>query len=116
MKLTIDQILLLDDSHKRTVAVPEWNGAEILVASMTATERADIEKRWSNRRATNDPAGFRQDILERSLKNEDGTPFGTPDQIKSLMGKNAAAVERLFEAACEVGGFTTKDVEALEKN
>lgn len=114
--ISIEQILAMDDAHRTTVAIPEWKDAKIDVYSMTATERADIERRWANKRAQADPAGFRGDILERSLKKPDGSPFATADQIKQLMGKNANAVERLFEAACEVSGFTKKDVEELEKN
>lgn len=113
--MTIEEILALDDAHKQAVKVPEW-GTEILVYSMTAVERADIEKRWANKKAQTDPAKFRQEILEKCLKKDDGSPFGTPEQIASLMTKNAGAVERLVEVAFEINGFTKKDVQELEKN
>lgn len=113
---TIDEILAMDDAHRQTVEVPEWNGAKILVMSMTAQERSDIERKWSKKDASTDPAQFRADVLERSLKKDDGTPFATTEQIKLLMGKNANAVERLFEAATKISAFSKKDVEELAKN
>lgn len=113
---TIEELLALDDTQTREVPVPEWGGVTVNVCSMTAPERAEIERRWANRSAQSDPLNFRTDILTVSLKNGDGKPLGTPDQIKQLMHKNARAIERLFEAACEVSGFSDKDVRELEKN
>jgi len=113
---TIEEILGTDDAHRETITVPEWS-TDVLVVSMTAAERADIEKKWAKKSASDDPAQFRVDILERSLKKVDGkTPFGTPEQIKQLIGKNANAVERVFEAACKVSAFSKQDVRELEKN
>ena len=116
MATTIEDVLALDDGHTEVVKVPEWGDVEITVASMTARERSEIEKRWGSKDASSDPASFRADVLAQTLKKPDKTPFGTPQQIQALLDKNAAAVERLFEAACEVNGFTKKDVEELEKN
>lgn len=114
--MNIEEILALDDAHREEVTVPEWNGAKLLVMSMTGAERAEIEKRWSRKEASSDPAAFRADVLERTLKKPDGSPFATPEQIKQLIGKNAQAIERLFEAACSVSGMTKKDVKELEGN
>lgn len=114
--MNIDDILKMDDAHKEIVRVPEWGNAELVVYSMTAAERSEIEKKWTNKPAGSDPLGFRQDVLLRCLKAEDGSPFGTTEQIGQLMGKNARAIERLFEASCRVSGLTKSDVENLEKN
>lgn len=114
---TIEEILAMDDAHRLEVPVKEW-GEDVMVpvVSMTATERADVEKRWSKKDAASDPAAFRLDVLVRTLKYADGKPFGTPEQIALLMNKNASAVEKVFEAACQVSGLSKKDVEAIEKN
>lgn len=114
--MNLADILAYDDAHRETVTVPEWNNAHVTVSSMTALERADIEKRWSKKEAATDPAAFRADVLERSLKKDDGTPLATTDEIQKLMQKNAKAIERLFEAACRVSGFSRHDVEELGKN
>lgn len=115
-KLTIDEIIPIDDAIRELVIVPEWRDAEINVCSMSAFERADVEKTWGTKQVTSDPAAFRADVLQRSLKNDDGTPFATQEQVQLLMKKNAAPIERLFEAACRVNAFTRKDIEDLEKN
>ena len=112
---TVEEILALDDMHREVVKVPEWQDAEIPVGSMTARERAEIERLYSTKKAATDTAGFRVAVLSRSLKNGSG-PWATEEQIGKLMDKNAAAVERLFEAACRVNGFSNADVETLEGN
>lgn len=114
--ITIEDILKYDDAHRETVKVAEWGDAEVTVFSMTAQERSDIERMWSKKDAASDPAAFRLHILERTVKNPDGTTFATPEQFKALMGKNAAAVEKVFEAGCKVSGFSKKDVEEIAKN
>lgn len=114
---TIEEILALDDAHREHVKIPEWGDIEVLVVSMTAEERAEIEKRWTQKaKAQADPAGFRVDVLLQCLKKADGSPLGTPEQIRALMGKNARAIERLFDAALRVSAFTSDDVQELEKN
>ena len=83
---------------------------------MTATERSEIERRWSDKDAKKDPGLFRADVLCETLKKKDGTPLGTREQICELMSKSAGAIETLFEAACRINGLTKKDVEELEGN
>lgn len=106
--MNCDEVLKLDDSNRETVDIPEWGGIRIVVESMTAQERADIEKRWAKKEASSDPAAFRIDVLTPCLRK-----WATAEQVKQLLGKNSRAVERLFEAACRVSGFAR---EAVEKN
>ena len=113
--ISIEDVLAKDDAHRESVRVEEW-GADVTIISMTAQERSDIEKKYSGVKASSDPAGFRLDILSRSIKKDDGSPWGTPEQFKALLNKNASAIETLFEKACEVSGFSKKDVKELEKN
>jgi hypothetical protein len=108
---TIDDVLQLDDAHRKTVLIPEWENMEIVIVSMTAAERADIERRWAKKDASTDPAAFRCDVLTACLKH-----WATAEQVKQLLGKNARAVERLFTAACEVSGFAKDDIEDERKN
>lgn len=106
--MSIEQVLSTDDSHSENINVPQW-GCSVTVWSITARERAEIEKAWSNKKASSDPAGFRRDLLSKALRI-------TSENAEKLLDKNAVAVETLFEAACRVGGFTSKDVEELEGN
>lgn len=113
---TIEEILKTDDAHREQVPMPEWNDT-ITVVSMSAEERSDIERVFSGRNsAQSNPGGFRAAVLERSIKKSDGTPWATAEQIKQLMKKNTVPVERLFETACRVSGFSKQDVKELEKN
>lgn len=117
MKVSIEDILAMDDTHRETVTIPEWNNAEVLVVSMTADERSEMEKTWYKKDAASDPKAFRLDMLRRTAKKDDGvTPFGTPEQFAALMGKNANAVERLFDAGCKLSAWSKKDVEEITKN
>lgn len=113
---TIEEVLAFDDSHRETVTVPEWDNAEMLIVSMTAEDRGELEKTWAKRKGTEDPTAFRVDILQRTWKNADGSPFGTPEQIREVMKKNATAVERLVDAGCRVSGWGVKEAEAIAKN
>jgi hypothetical protein len=115
MATTIEEILAKDDAHREEVPVKEW-GVSVPVVSMTAEERSELEKRWQKKDATSDPAAFRRDVLELTLKYPDGKPFATPEQIKLLMGKNANAIETLFEAGSRLSALNKKDIEALTKN
>lgn len=112
---TIEEILATDDAHREVVTCPEW-GTDVLVVSMSAEERSDVEKRWGKKDVASDPGGFRTDVLERTLKKQDLTPFATPEQIKLLMKKNGGPVERLFEKGCKISGLSKEDVKELEKN
>lgn len=112
---TIEEILAMDDTQTEVVSVPEWK-TDVPVVSMSSEERSAVEKKWSKMKPSDDPGAFRYDILSRSMKKEDGTPFGTEDQFKALMKKNANAIERLFEVACRVSAWSKKDVEEIAKN
>lgn len=115
MNPSIEDVLGLDDVKKETVAIPEW-GKDITVVSMSAEERSDIEKRWGKKNAEQHPAEFKHDILSLSVKKDDGTPWGTPEQFKQLMRKNGKAIDRLFDAALRVSGYTKEAVEDIAKN
>lgn len=113
----LEQIAAANDQHEETFEIPEWGGVKLRVRSMSAIEKAEIEKSWARRDATKDPGRFRADVLAQTLKAEDGTPVGSAEQIyQVIMNRNAEIVERLFDAACRVSGFREKDVETLAKN
>ena len=116
MNPAIEEILSLDDIKKEIVSVPEW-GKDITVVSMSAEERSDIEKRWgSKKNAEQHPAEFKHDVLSLSVKKDNGEPWGTADQFKQLMKKNGKAIDRLFDAALKVSGYTKEAVEEIAKN
>lgn len=113
---TIEQILAIDDADVRQVVVPEWGGITVRVACMSAADRAIIERDFSGKRASADPAGFRVAILSACLQGDDGCHLGPSDMIARLLNKSAVAIERLFDAACEVSGLAAGADKEVEKN
>lgn len=113
---TIEQILAIDDSNVRNVVVPEWGDITVRVACMSALDRAAIERDFSGKRASADPAGFRVAILSACLQRDDGAPLGAPEMMTKLLGKSAVAIERLFDAACAVSGLSAGADKEAEKN
>jgi hypothetical protein len=98
------------------VEAPELGGT-IRLASMTARERSTLEKQFMGQgEAMKDPGGFRVALLVRTIVDDAGELLFTDDDRDMLLSKNAKKLEVLFEAACELNGFTDKDVEDLEKN
>lgn len=114
---TIEDILALEDASFKEVPIPQWGDRKIMVVSMTAEERSEMEKKWSHKQATSDPWGFRRDVLCQTVKKQDKTtPWGTPEQFDELRCKNAEAIETLFEAGCSLSGLRKKDIQELEGN
>ena len=73
---TIEEILAKDDSHRETVNIPEWE-TDVLIVSMTAQERADIEKLWSGKKAYFEACTNKSDAKRREhyLKTTGGRRF-----------------------------------------
>ena len=113
---TIEQILAVSDDGARDVLVPEWGGLAVKVASMSAADRAGIERDFAGKKAAADPAGFRVAVLAACLRGDDGKLLGARDKIAGIMAKSAKAIERLFAVACDISGLTPEAAEAIEKN
>lgn len=116
MALSFAEILAVDDLPCEEIEVPEWKGA-VRVRVLRADERSDIERLFIKKKPSDDPGGFRAEILRKTLLDPSGGPLlADDDAARAFMGKSAAAVERLFEAACRLNGFRGEDVEELEGN
>jgi hypothetical protein len=115
--LSKDQILQADDHHHEVVSVPEWGG-EVRMRSLTGTERDAYEgglTRQVGNKQVVDAKNARAKLVALSAVNEDGTPlFATADVLK-LGSKNSAALQRLFDAACRLSGFSEEDMKEMEE-
>jgi hypothetical protein len=111
-------ILAAEDLPRETVAVLEWGG-DVLVQGLTARERDDFEISLSTGKGKNAETNFRNlraRLVARAVVDEKGDRlFGDAD-IAALGGKSAVVLQRLFEVAQRLSGFTTADVEELTKN
>jgi len=117
MTLSIEEVLAKEDLPLIEVQIPQWGGS-VWVRTMRADERSVMEdEHTASRNGDAVKSGmFRKRLLGRTLANEDGSDWLSPQQLDQLMTKNAAAVELIVEAALNQNGFGRKDVEELEKN
>lgn len=114
--VTREQFVASKYSKHVDVDVPELGGT-VRIASMTARTRSELEKKFLvKRNAMDDPGGFRVALLVRTIVDEAGELIFTDDDLDMLLDKDAKKLEKLFEASCELNGFTDKDVEDLAKN
>jgi hypothetical protein len=87
----------------------------VFVRTLSGDERGEVEKRFDGRQPKDDPADFRACIVALCTCDENGNPFLTLDDVANLKQKASGPVEPLFSKACELNGFTKKDIENLEK-
>lgn len=116
--LTRDQILAADDLKRETLEVPEWGG-EVIVRSLTGTERDAFEdsvvKQRGNSRELN-LRNARARLVSLSLIDEAGNKLFTDKDVDLLGRKSAAALDRVFAAAQRLSGLTENDIDELAKN
>lgn len=114
-----EEFLGADDLPLSPVSLPESYGKDVgfYVRMMTGTERSAMEKRiFAGTNPKDDPEGFRIRMLADCIVDENGKHIFEKADAKRLMSKAAPSIELMFEAACELNGFTADDVEQLEKN
>ena len=117
--LTRDAILKIDDLKKEEVNVPEWGGT-IFVRSLTGLERDTFEEKlFSNTRkgqVNTTPRNIRAAMVAFCAVDEEGNRLFSESDIEALGKKSAAALNRIFEAAQRLNGWTSDDVEEMAKN
>jgi hypothetical protein len=102
--LTREQILAAPDAGRIRVDVPEWVG-HIWVHEMSAHERDGWERsvtkdddRYTNMRAK---------LLVHILRDDNGNPLFTPNDVPFLGRQPYALLDRLIEASKKIGAMTT---------
>ncbi|WP_435107354.1 hypothetical protein [Nocardiopsis synnemataformans] len=109
-----DAILTADDRLYDVVPVPEWNG-KVRIRSLTGTERdrfeADVAGNGKKLKLDNVRAKF----VARSIVDAKGNQVfsNSGADIAALGKKNAAALNRVFEACQKLSGLTDEDVDEL---
>lgn len=113
--LTRDDILKISDIQIERVSVPEWGG-DILVRSMSGTERDQfeasmVEQRGKNRRYN--LQNIRAKLASLTICDESGERLFTEQDVKELGKKNATALQRVLIVAQKLSGITDEDVDEL---
>jgi len=127
MVLDAQQILTAQDLGVVLVDVPEWGG-QVFVRMVNGQERDEFEARQLHQNQHVDAeedsedayvqrlANFRARLAALTISDKNGKPLFTADQAEALGEKNAAALCRVYNVACELNGFTQADVGELVKN
>lgn len=101
-KLNKAAILAADDLPRESVTVPEWGG-EVLVRTMTGTERDAFETSLleKDRRMEN----MRARLVSLTLCDETGERMFSDDEVTALGKKSAMALDRVFAVAQRLNGI-----------
>jgi hypothetical protein len=106
------QLLALADHRSEVCEVPEWHGA-VRVGTWTGATRWRILRLWNEEeRATNLLAV----VAAASVVDADGKRLFSDEDIPALAGKNAQALQRIFDVALRVNGMTPAAATDLGKD
>ncbi len=116
--LTADEFLNCADLDIVPVPLPARYGADagFYVMTLSDTDRAELERRFTAHDPREDPGDFRATILLRCVCDAAGAALFSEAHRAKLMSKAGGTLELLFVEACRINGFTAKDVEDLTKN
>lgn len=116
--LTKTEILEADDIVYEDVAVPEWGGV-VRVKTLTGLERDSLEQSMLEGKGKSQQvnmANFRAKLCSRTIVDDKGKRvFGDLD-IVDLGRKSGQALQRVFNAASKLSGFSDADIEEITKN
>ena len=113
--LTRKQILDADDLATATVSVAEWGG-EVIVRTLTAAERDQLEGAIISESGVKDMDNLRAKLVALAVVDDDGKRLFTFADVAALGKKSASALGVVFTAAARLSGITKKDVEDLTEN
>ncbi len=116
--LTREQILEVKDLQFEDVEVPEWGGT-LRVRGLTGIERDRFEDAILDQRGKNvkvKMTNMRARLVALSVVDEQGQALFTQTDIGVLGRKSAAALQRVFNVAQRLSGFSDEDLEELAKN
>ena len=111
MTLTRDAVRDARDQQLERVDVPEWGG-HVYVRSMTGADRDEFDALAVRQEIR----GMRVLVVERTACDEEGVRIFEDGDASWLAEKNAAVLERIFEAGCRVSGIGSSEVDRLEGN
>ena len=121
--LTPDAFFKIAERKKQDVPYPEaGNGAVLPIWGQTPTERTRFEKQMQvDAETRNVPfddirVEFRERLFQDCCRHDGGGHVFTREQVKQLGECNAALVERAFNVAMELSGYSETDGETLVKN
>lgn len=117
--LSRSEILAANDLPIEELDVPEWGGRVRLV-TLTGEQRDEFEssqvKFNKKGRPEQNMANLRARLVSMVLVGEDDKPIFAQYDIPQLGRKSAKALDRVFEKAAEMNGFSDDDLEKLTQD
>jgi hypothetical protein len=116
--LTRKEILQAGDLEIEDVEVPEWGGV-VRVRGLTGEERDALEMAMITRKGKSieiQGSNFRARLVAMSVVDERGERIFSDSDVAALGNKSGHALQRVFEVAQRLSGFSEADVEELGKN
>lgn len=112
-----EAILNAQDTDYEEVPVPEWEPDGVVrLRSITGTQRDSYEAGLVDQRGRDQKMNLRNartKLIVLCAVDEEGRLLFTADDINALGRKNAAPLDRLFDACQRLAGMSAKDVKEL---
>lgn len=108
-------ILEAEDRKYETVACPEWGG-DVRLRSITGTQRDAYEQSLMQSSGSDRRMNLRNarvKLIVLCAVDEDGRQLFSTDDLAQLGRKNAAPIDRLFDACRKLSGMSEQDVEEM---
>lgn len=115
MILGKDEIIGKDDLATEVVEVPEWGG-EVILRTLTASERDAYEASIFKPGGKSDYQNLRSKLLARCMVDDKGKRLFKDSEVDTLGAKSARVLDRLFDRAQKLNGMGAKDAEEMLKN
>ena len=107
-----NSILKMDALPKEQLSVPEWGG-DVWVRTLTGTERDSFEQSMVQKKNKPNLNNVRARFAVLTICDEKGERLFTDNDAEALGKKSAAALDRVFEVAQRLNGFSDDDQREL---
>jgi hypothetical protein len=116
--LSAEDIFEADDINYDEVPCPEWGGT-VRLRSIRGTQRDAYEQSVITHNGADRKVNLRNaraKLIVLCAVDGEGRPLFTADDVNRLGGKNAAPIDRLFDACRKLAGMSENDVEKLSED
>lgn len=116
--LSRQQIIDADDVEYASVECPEWGGT-VRLRSIRGTQRDAYEQSVITGSGADRKMNLRNaraKLIVLCAVDETGRPLFTAEDVTELGKKNAAPLDRLFDACRKLAGMSENDVERITED